>query len=477
MDLIVCMPPRHSKSRHSSELFPPFYLGHNPTSPVMLLSHTYDLSKKFGRYVRDCIASPRYSELFPATQLRKDQTAVGEWATTEGAHFFAAGVDGAIAGRGAGLLVVDDMVRDADAIAGQTRPEVFQRIYDWYFQARQRLMPGGAIVIVNTRWAPNDPTGLILANSQEDWEVITLPAVWPRQTRLANPADDEDDPNAPRQLINPGEIERTFWPEFWPPEEIFALRAELPPIKWEASYQQNPTAGGSTIFQSSWFKKWPKPDPPKHIEEIVVCIDPAFGERERADPAGIVIGGIFKSKRGEIGGRPANDSLDLAQTNLILLDAYESHAPFPDFKSEVFNLHRQWSPDVILVEDKASGVPLVQELSKMNIPVRLYAVSRGTRTAPNDKIARANNVSSIVRSGRIWLPDPGIREWAEKLLSQLTMFPMVPHDDMTDGFVMLLTYFRNFGVLTTDDDYEPDPEQAHSDDYQFGGHMGVLRPR
>ena len=469
--LIVCMPPRHSKSRHSSELFPPYFLGHFPDQPVMILSHTYDLSKKFGRYVRDMISSPEYHELFPDTVIKRDQTAVGEWATTEGAHFFAAGVDGAIAGRGAGLLVVDDMVRDADALAGQTRPEVFQRIYDWYFQARQRLMPGGSIVIVNTRWAPNDPTGLILANSKEDWEVITLPAVWPRAVL----GEDEDG----HPVYDPDEPERTLWPEFWPPAEIFALREELPSIKWEASYQQNPTAGGSTIFARPWFKLWPKPSPPNKLKEIIVSIDPAFGQNDRADPAGIVVSGIFEAKRGELGGRRADDPLDTVQTNLILLDAFESQAPFPDFKQEVWELNRQWNPEVILIEDKASGISLVQELSLMNLPVRLFKVSRGTATSPNDKIARANRVAPIVKSGRIWLPSPEVREWADRLLKQLTMFPMVPNDDMTDAFVQTLVYFRNFGLLTTDDDWEPDPEDARRDDnaYAFGGYMGVVRAR
>jgi predicted phage terminase large subunit-like protein len=464
--LIVCMPPRHSKSRHSSELFPSYFLGHNPRSPIMTLSHTADLSKNFGRFVRDTLASPEYRELFPHVQLRGDITAAGEWETTMGAKYFAAGVGGAIAGRGAGLLIVDDMVNDQTALQGQTRPEVFERIYDWYLLARQRLMPGGAIVVVNTRWAPNDPTGLIMSRSREEWEIITLPAIWPR------PVIGEDENGQP--IYDESVPERTLWPEFWKPEEIFALRAEMPPLKWEATYQQNPTAGGATVFLPHWLKEWPQEDPPKSIQEVVITIDPAFGEKERADPTGIMVSAIFSAKRGEIGGRSHDDQDDRPKTNLIVLDAIESDAMFPDLKAQVYELNQKWKPDVILIEDKASGVSLFQEMRLMGLPVQLYQVKRGTKAAPNDKVSRANAVAPIVQNGLVWIPSPDVRAWAKPLKDQLTNFPMVPNDDLTDCFVMALTYFRNFGALKLVEDYD-EPDDEYDDEYRFGGYISARR--
>lgn len=458
--LIICMPPRHSKSRHASELFPGYYLGHHPSAPIMTLSHTLSLSKKFGRSVRDYIAQPEYHQLFPATQLRPDQSAVGEWGTTAGAQFFAAGVGGAIAGRGAGLLLVDDMVTDQNALLGQVRPEIFEGIYDWYLLARQRLMPGGAVVIVNTRWAPNDPTGLILERSKEDWEVITLPAVWPQ---------------TPEQ-IEAGEPERTLWPQFWAPSEIFALRAEMPPLKWEATYQQNPTAGGATIVQPEWIKEWPHPEPPK-LNELIITIDSAFSEKTRADPTGILIGGIFEAHRGKPGGRPLNDPIDLPIKNAIVLDYIDTRQNFPDLKTTVEELYRQYNPDVILIEDKATGVPLYQDLSLLNLPVSLFKVARGTRAAPNDKIARYTSVSSVVKDGKFWVPSPEHCEWSTQFQKVLTNFPMVSNDEAVDCVTMFLTYFRNLGELPLTDEeraFPSDDEQGRAP-YRFGGYMGAMR--
>lgn len=459
--LVVCMPPRHSKSRHASELFPGYFLGHFPDAPMMILSHTLSLSKKFGRSVRDYIASPGYHTLFPETQLRRDQSAVGEWGTTRGAQFFAAGVGGAIAGRGARLLVVDDMVNDQDALQGQTRPEVFESIYDWYLLARQRMMPGGSIVIVNTRWAPNDPTGLILERSKEDWEVITLPAIWPQS--------DED--------AAAGKPERTLWPEFWAPQEIYTLRDEMPPLKWEATYQQNPTAGGATIVLPEWIREWPSPDPPK-ITELIITIDGAFSEKERADPSGILIGGIFEAQRGQPGGRPVTDHVDRPLSNAIVLDYMDTRQNFPDLKTTVVQLYEEYKPDVILIEDKATGVPLFQELSLLNLPVSLFKVARGTRAAPNDKIARYTSVSSVIEAGRFWVPHRDHCEWSQKFQTVLSNFPMVSNDEAVDCVTMFLTYFRNLGLLTLPAEERPeddDPDRQRG--YRFGGYVSAVRSR
>lgn len=355
---------------------------------------------------------------------------------------------------------VDDMVNDQTSLQGQTRPEVFESVYEWYLLARQRLMPGGSIVIVNTRWAPNDPTGLIMERSKEDWEVLTLPAIWPKK--------DPDDPD---------EKERILWKEFWKPQEIFALRDEMPPLKWEATYQQNPTAGGATIVQPDWIKEWPSPTPPK-LTELIITIDGAFSEKERADPSGILIGGIFEASRGQPGGRPATDAIDRPLNNAIVLDYLDTRQNFPDLKTTVYQLYQEYQPDVILIEDKATGVPLFQELSLLNLPVSLFKVARGTRAAPNDKIARYTSVSSVIEAGRFWVPHRDHCPWSEKFQTTLTNFPMVSNDEAVDCVTMLLTYFRNLGLLTLpreerDEDRDPDAQRP----YRFGGYVSAVRGR
>jgi predicted phage terminase large subunit-like protein len=459
--LVICMPPRHSKSRHGSELFPSYYLGHQPDHQVMLLSHTLGLAKKFGRSIRGYMTSPRYAHVFPETKIRKDQSAVGEWGTTKGAQFFAAGVGGAIAGRGANLLLLDDLVDEQTGLQGQTRPEVYNNIYDWYKLARQRLQPDGAIVVIGTRWAPNDPIGQILENSEEEWEIINLPAIWPKRD-----PDDED------------EQERVLWPEYWSLQAMQTLRAEMPPHVWASLYQQDPTSGGSTIVEADWIQEWPTPNPPK-LTELIITIDGAFSEKERADPSGILIGGIFEAKRGQPGGRADHDPVDRPQKNAIVIDYMNTRQNFPDLKTTVMGLYQEYKPDAILIEDKASGVPLFQDLSLLDLPVSLFKVSRGTKAAPNDKIARYTGVSAIIKAGRFWVPHREHCSWSESFQSVLTKFPMVTHDEEVDCTTMFLTYFRNLGELTLPDEMrekeDNDPDAAANQGYKFGGYQMALR--
>lgn len=394
----------NSKSRHSSELFPSYYLGRFPDQPVMTISHTTDLATNFGRFVRDMIKSPEYQEIFPGTQIRGDQSAAADWSTTANGKYYAAGVGSSLAGRGAGLLIVDDMVNEQTALQGQYRPEIFEKIYDWYLLARQRLMPNGKILIVNTRWAVNDPTGLIMERSKEDWEVINLPAVWPA---------DEKHPE-----------ERILWPEFWTRDEIFAIRAEMPPLKWQATYQQAPELGGGTIIDREWIKWWKKESPPA-VEEVIITLDPAFSEKDRADPSAFLVLGIFTMKPSFIDPTEADDT---PQRYAIALDGFETWEDFPDLKVTCVDLVKKWKPDAFLIEDKASGVPLFQELVAIGAPVSLFKVSRGKRGQSNDKIARVNSIAPMIRSGRLYFPEG--YDWAEKIVKQLTTFPQVKNDDL-----------------------------------------------
>jgi predicted phage terminase large subunit-like protein len=455
--LIVCLPPRHSKSRHSSELFPAYFLGRFPDQPIMTVSHTTDLATVFGRFVRDMIKSSEYQEIFPDTQIRGDQSAAADWSTTRNGKYYAAGVGSSLAGRGAKLLVVDDMVNEQTALQGQYRPEIFEKIYDWYLLARQRLMPGGSILIVNTRWAVNDPTGLIIERSKEDWEIINLPAVWPA---------DETHPE-----------ERILWPEFWTREEIFAIRAEMPPLKWAATYQQAPEQGGGTIIDEDWIKRWTKSSPPP-VEEIIITLDPAFSEKERADPSAVGVFGIFSMKPNQL--NPSDpEASDKPKRFIIALDVYETWADFPDLKSQCVDLVRKWKPDAFLIEDKASGVPLFQELVSIGAPVSLFKVTRGKKGAPNDKIARVNSIAPIVRSGLLYFPE-GFN-WADKAVKQFVTFPQVANDDMTDVITMALVYFRNVGAIELDlddalaqKDDENEDEDLH-DSMAFSGYHSVVR--
>jgi len=818
--LIIAMPPRHSKSQHSSIFFPAYFLGRQPNAQIITASHTADLAKGFGRKVRDLIDSTAYRDVFgSAIALRADVKAAGQWQTDQGGAYYAAGVDSALAGRGASLLCLDDLIDEQKAIEAQHRPEVFEKVYEWYLLARQRLMPGGAVVLCacveenqrvamadgswrpikdvrvndsviahgadrsatprrvsavipqkvddlieivsrscavkvnarhpflvvrgglktaartqvevnqahnwalewvradalqpgdtvvtlksiddsqrkiyrpyaydglqmsqehlwglgflfgdgwlvkssqrgvvglciaagvypelndravaavsgmlggvnftlrtkaryyraeaqaqarwlqgigfdgsahtkripewvyrlragakraflrgffaadgylrkaeteretyrvglcnrellddlrllartcgvkttkirmdsavgkppntcvarvftrysaefsfrenmielsdryrrqdiagnqkqhfrfedveivrpagrgmvydltvegdenfvaegfvthNTRWALNDPTGLILERSKEDWEILTLPALW--------------------------EDGRTLWPEFWKPEEILKLKEEMPPLRWSATYQQAPEQGGGTLIQPDWLQWWPHENPPKKIESIIVSLDPAFSDKDRADPSAFVVAGIFTAGPGELGGPRPGDPSDAPIANIIVLDAFETRENFPDLKQTCVDIYRQWRPEGFMIEAKASGVPLIQELKLIGLPVTAFDVNRGTKGNANDKISRVNRTLPIYQALRVWLPEN--RAWADHFATQLTRFPMVSHDDLVDAMTQILVYFRNTRLITTPtDDSIGDFSDSDSEKPGLAGFGGYL---
>ena len=221
--LIINMPPRHTKSEFASFLFPAWYLGKFPEKKIIQTAHTAELAVGFGRKVRNLVGSPDYQRIFQ-TKLSTDSKAAGRWNTNKGGEYFAIGVGGAVTGKGADVLIIDDPHSEQEAMQGN--PAVYDRVYEWYSSGpRQRLQPGGSIVLVMTRWSTRDLTGQIIENSiareGDEWEVIELPAIMPSGKPL--------------------------WPEFWKKEELESIKAEIPVSKWEAQYQQNPTSEEGTI--------------------------------------------------------------------------------------------------------------------------------------------------------------------------------------------------------------------------------------
>ena len=179
--LIINMPPRHSKSELASYLMPSWFLGRNPKLKIIQATMNTELAVRFGRKVRDLIADPIYAEIFPNTDLKQDSQAAGRWETSRGGEYFAAGVGAAMTGRGADLLIIDDPHSEQDALS----TVAYDNTYEWYTSGpRQRLQPGGTIIIVQTRWSKKDLTGRLIQNMAMDsmsdqWEVIEFPAILP----------------------------------------------------------------------------------------------------------------------------------------------------------------------------------------------------------------------------------------------------------------------------------------------------------
>ena len=413
--VIINMAPRHTKSEFASYLLPAWFLGRYPNKKIIQASHTAELAVGFGRKVRNLVDSEDYKRIFPDLALRSDSKAAGRWSTSAGGDYFAIGVGGAVTGKGADLLIIDDPHSEQEGQSAD--PSVFDRVYDWYTSGpRQRLQPGGAIIIVMTRWHQRDLTGKILKASTQrggadEWEVIEFPAIMPSGKPL--------------------------WPEFWSLEELEALQAELPSPKWQAQYQQSPTSEGSALVKREWWKVWEEDYPPI-CEYIIQSWDCAHTKNERSDYSACVTIGVFHA--------PNEDGVTTAQ--VILLDAYKDRLEFPELKRRAFDKYNEMQPDTLIIEAKAAGLPLIQELRATGLPVSQYTPSRG-----NDKISRVNSVSDLFASGMVWAPET---RWAEDVIEEIASFPAAEHDDLVDALTQALMRFRQGGFIRLPSDYEDD---------------------
>ena len=413
--VIINMPPRHTKSEFASFLLPSWFLGRFPEKKVIQTSHTAELAVGFGRKVRNLVGADVYKEVFPNVGLQADSKAAGRWSTNRGGEYFAIGVGGAVTGKGADLLIIDDPHSEQEAKLAMTDPGIFDSVYEWYTSGpRQRLQPGGSIVIVMTRWSTKDLTGRILKSSIEDekvneWEIIELPALLPS----GNP----------------------LWPEFWPIEELEALKAELPVSKWNAQYQQKPTSEEGAIIKREWWKMW-EGDRPPSCEFIIQSWDTAFTKSNRSDYSACTTWGVFHPDEGP-------------DAHVILLDAFKERLEFPDLKRKAFEMWKDWEPDAFVVEAKAAGAPLIYELRQMGIPVQEFTPSRG-----NDKVVRVNAVSDLFSSGKVWAPR---KRWAEEVMEEIAGFPYSDNDDLTDSTTQALIRFRKGGFVRLQTDEPDDP--------------------
>ena len=419
--LIINMPPRHTKSEFASYLLPAWFLGRYPDKKIIQTAHTAELAVGFGRKVRNLVNSKDFKRIFPNVSLQADSKAAGRWNTNKGGEYFAIGVGGAVTGKGADLLIIDDPHSEQEGSSSDTN--VFNRTYEWYTSGpRQRLQPNGSIVMVMTRWHQKDLTGQVVDASvkrggADQWEVIELPAILPSGSPL--------------------------WSEFWKLKELEALKAELPTSKWMAQYQQDPTAEEGALVKREWWQEWEYQEPPQ-CEFIIQSWDTAFLKSERADFSACTTWGVFY-KECEEDGQYA--------PNVILLDAHKERLEFPELKKVAMEKYNAYKPDAFIVEAKAAGMPLIFELRQMGIPVQEYTPSRG-----NDKISRVNAVSDLFASGIVWAPQT---RWAEEVIEEFAAFPNAEHDDLVDSSTQALLRFRQGGFVPLYSD-EEEEELEHN---------------
>jgi|TARA_R100000655_G_scaffold35217_4_gene68538 predicted phage terminase large subunit-like protein len=416
--LIVNMPPRHTKSEFASNLFPAFFMGRHPKAKLIQTTHTGELAIRFGRKAKNLIESSEYEKVFPTVKLAADSKAAGRWESNHGGEYFAAGVGGAITGRGADLLIIDDPHSEQDALS----PTVLESHYDWYTSGpRQRLQPGGAIVIVMTRWSVKDLTGKLLEAQGKDeltdkWEVVEFPAI-----------------------IN----DKPMWGNFWSLKGLLGVKASIPLTKWQAQWMQSPTSEEGALIKREWWKIWEKSEIP-NLDYIIQSYDTAFSKKETADYSAITTWGIF-------------DPDDNTGSALILLDAKKGRWNFPELKKKALEEYKYWEPEQVIIEAKASGTPLTHELQKMGIPVLNFTPSKG-----NDKHSRVNSVSPLFESGKIWAPD---EKFAEEVIEECAAFPFGDNDDYVDSTTQALMKYRQGYYVELKDDFVEESVYVENREY------------
>jgi predicted phage terminase large subunit-like protein len=418
--LIINMPPRHTKSEFASYLLPAWMVGRNPKLKIIQATHTGELAVRFGRKAKTLIDSEEYSKIFE-TSLREDSQAAGRWETEQGGEYFAAGVGGAITGRGADLLIIDDPHSEQDAMS----LNAFENAYEWYTSGpRQRLQPGGQIVLVMTRWSKKDLTGILLDNQKkvkgDQWEVVEFPAI-----------------------MDHGSKKEPVWPQYWKLSELESVKATLPVGKWNAQWMQEPTSEEGALIKREWWQKWDKEFLPD-VTYVIQSYDTAFLKKETADYSAITTWGIFYP---EEGGKP----------NIILLDSLKDRFEFPELRRTALEQYKYWNPDMVIVEQKASGTPLTHELRQMDIPVMTFTPSRG-----NDKHVRVNSCAPLFEAGLIWAPD---EQFAEEVIEECASFPYGDHDDLVDSMTMAIMRFRQGGFLPHPEDYEIEKTEPRKMEY------------
>lgn len=324
------------------------------------------------------------------------------------------GVGSALAGRGADLLIIDDPHSEQDILAGNY--DVFEKAYQWYaFGARTRLMPGGRVAVVATRWSPDDLIGRLIKDSQlnpksDQWEVVEFPAILPSGNAL--------------------------WPEFWPLEALEKTKASMPFHQWSAQYLQQPTSEESAILKREWWQEWEKEDPPR-CEYILISYDTAFEANQRADYSACTVWGVW------------HNEYDNNNVHAILLNAWKDRLEFPELKVRVLDDYQEWNPDGIIVEKKASGASLIQELRRMGVPVQEFVPSKG-----QDKVARANAVTDLFASKRVWVPKT---RWAEEVVEECAGFPTLKNDDFVDSVTQAMLRLRRGGFIKSVRDEQEEP--------------------
>jgi predicted phage terminase large subunit-like protein len=392
----IIEPPRGGKTLLVAELLPAYIFGKNPKARIISISHGADLSEISGRHLRNILTSPAYQQVFPDTKLSPDSSAVYHFETTAGGEFTAAGRGGSVTGRGADYLILDDLLKD---IAEANSETICAATIDFLRTvAMTRLSPHGKVISIGTRWGDKDPIGWFA--QLPGVRVLHLPAI--------SLGKDRD--------VLRRQAGEALWPDWYPIEALEAKRLEIGGRAFQTLYQGDVSAAEGVVFKRSWFEHYSQR--PEKFSKVIQSWDTGF-------------------KTGATNDFSVCSTWGETQTGYYLLHLYRDKVEFPELLRKVKLLAEEWLPEEILVEDRASGQSLIQEL-KISTSFPVIAVK-----ADRDKESRASACTAFFESGRVFFPQDA--PWLADVEDELSGFPGTLHDDITDSITQALNRLRGRG--------------------------------
>jgi len=405
--VIINMPPRHLKSHLASVCFPAWCLGHDPSAQLLCVSYAQDLADKLSRDCRQIVASNWYRQLF-ATRLSPQRQAMAEFETTAQGCRLATSVGGVLTGRGADLIIIDDPLKPEEALS-QTQRQAANDWFDHTLYSRLNDTRSGAIIVIMHRLHEDDLAGHVMA--QEDWEVVRFPAIaeddemWALDSELG-------------QYVFTRQRGEALHPERQPVAILDKIRRTIGEYNFAGQYQQMPSPQGGGMVKAAWFRHYAANERPDKFDRIVQSWDTANKASELSDFSVCTSWGI-KGK------------------DLYLLHVLRRRMEYPELKRAVCEQCAAFAAEVVLIEDKASGTQLIQEL----VAEGIHAV---TRYQPQtDKIMRMHAQTAMIENGFVHLPKE--TAWLAEYVHELTVFPKGKHDDQVDSTAQMLDWFKRGG--------------------------------
>ena len=402
--LCLFVPPRCGKTTLASEYFPAWFLGRNPDKQVIFTTYSFDRAKDVGRKIRNQMVGNTHGSVFPGCVVDPNSKGVTSLSTTSGGVCNSVGIGGGITGRGAHLFIIDDPIKGREDAESDL---IRSKILDWYKAvAYTRMMPGGRIVIIMTRWHFDDLAGNLLENTKhENWTVIEFPAIAEENDMLGRKRGDP------------------LWPTWYPKQVLNNIKLTIGTREWNSLYQQKPVPGEGGMIQIDWFKYYNfvnVPDIKDDFKQIVCSWDTAFKAKELNDPTCCTVWGVTNSE-------------------YYLLNVVNKRFEYPALKREVkrvynYNLDKYELTPTVLIEDKASGQSLIQDL-KDTTTMPIVAI-----THKGDKELRMSETSALIEAGKVILPRN--LPWVSDYETQMIQFPYSKHDDMVDSTSQFLKWMK-----------------------------------